>query len=581
MRPNTGYHPLYLDFVNHITFIGNDTNRFMTSTLPERFAAVAIVPITPQGIGTVTTNYPNVLSFADNQLKFSTRDSLIYTGGKVLNPFSNPPFNEVYSFNIQTPTFYNQINVEPNPFEDALYVSYLALDTLKLVQYHSKTRQLINKWDISMAQEQNKKITHLGASGKIAIHTNNNIYLFHNCTSTITTKPTIEQGNALNLCNKDSITLSVNSTNKVLWSTGDTTTTIKVKEPGQYTVSFLDAQGCAGLPSTATIVTQVSPPNPPILSSNDPSFSNNTNISICNGENLFINATAPDGSTIKWNNGDTSKMLSITQTGIYYAISTNSNGCQARSNSLNVTVLPNQALPKPIVKIVGKTDLCSLESAILEAPSGFNNYTWTNGATTQTIRVMPETVDSFAVKVSNIGGCRSSFSDFIKIRRFETPSKPILVYRDSLLQDLLTPTFSHRWFLNGVLMPNITTPTFKPTLNGFYSVQAYNGSCTSPFSDWVNITSFKTSITDPSVGFIQVYPNPTSEYIRVQIISENIKEGQLELVNTVGEIRQTTKIIPSQNQYELNLTEYSTGTYFLLWRSSDNKIYGLKSIIKL
>ncbi len=576
LRPNSGYDPLYLNSVNNVSFVGNDTNRFLASM--GRFAAVSVVPITPQGIGTVTSNYQNVLGNGFNQLRYSTRDSLIYTGGNILNPMSNPPFSVVYSFNIQTPAFYGQINVEPNPFEDALYASYLALDTLKLAQYHSKTRVLIKKWDISFAAERHKKMAHLGAASKIALHTNINIYLFNNCTSSITTKPIITQGSSLNLCTNDSITLSVNTNNKVLWTTGDTTTTIKIKEPGQYAVSFLDAQGCASPPSTYTIVTQVPVPNPPILSSIDPVF--NRNISICTGENLLVNASNSDGSGIKWNTGDTSKTLSITQSGTYYAISTNSNGCQTRSNALNVSVLPNLALPKPVIKIVGKTELCSLESAVLQAPSGFNNYIWTTGATTPNITVMPETVDSFAVKVSNTSGCKSAFSDFIKIRRFETPSKPILVYRDSLLQDLLTPTFSHRWYFNGVLMPNITTSTFKPLVNGFYSVQSYIGSCNAPLSDWVNITAFRTGVTDPSVGEIQVYPNPTAQFIRVEIITDNIQTGQLELINMLGQIRQTIKIVPSQNQYELNLTGYTEGSYFLFWRSNEHKVYALKTIIK-
>lgn len=579
MRPKSGYYPPYLSSVINISFIGNDTSRFLASTGEGGTVGVAVVPIIAQGIGTVNSNYPNVLGNGYNQLKYSTRDSLIYAGSTILNPMSNPPFRVVHSFIPQTPPFYSQINVEPHPFEDALYAAYSVLDTLKLTQYHSKTRQLIKKWDISFSLEQNRKVAHLGASGKIALHTNKNIYLFNNCTSSITTKPIITQGNSLNLCMNDSITLSVNTNNKVLWTTGDTTTSIKIKESGQYSVSFLDAQGCASPLSTPTIVTQVPLPNPPILSFYEPVV--NTNISICTGENLLVKASNSDGSDIKWNTGDTSKTLSITQSGVSYAISTNSYGCQTRSNTINVSVSPNLALPKPVIKIVGKTELCSFESAVLQAPSGFNNYIWTNGETTPTITVRPETMDSFAVKVSNTSGCKSAFSDFIKIKRFETPSKPILVYRDSLLQALLTPTFSHRWYFNGVLMPNITASTFKPLVNGFYSVQAYNGSCSSPFSDWFNITAFRTGVTDPSVGDIKVYPNPTTQFIRVEVIADNIKTGQLELVNMLGEMHQITKIIPAQNQYELNLTDYTAGSYFLFWRSNENKIYALKTIIKL
>ena len=88
-----------------------------------------------------------------------------------------------------------------------------------------------------------------------------------------------------------------------------------------------------------------------------------------------------------------------------------------------------------------------------------------------------------------------------------------------------------------------------------------------------------TRLIDPSVGFLQVYPNPTTDIVRVQIISDQTI-GMLEIVNSSGEILKKTKINSSDNQYEFNFSGFAAGSYFLMWKSTDNKVLGLKKIVK-
>ena len=229
----------------------------------------------------------------------------------------------------------------------------------------------------------------------------------------------------------------------------------------------------------------------------------------------------------------------------------------------------------------GKTDRCSQNEYItLNAPTGYKSYQWTNQATSSSIGVTTFFVDSFAVKVTNTEGCSSEWSRSVKIRLLSTPPKPILLYQDSLLKSTNTSAFQHRWFRNGELI-SANTVSFKPISGGFYTVQAYNGQCESPFSDWINlILSIKSAVQSLSdSGFIQVYPNPTADNIRVQIISE-LKGGTLEIYDNSGKQLAIERLVAADNQKDISLSALANGTYLLVWKSLDGTARGLKKIVK-
>ena len=578
-RPKLGYDRIYLGSLTSMVFIGN------TDTLAGMYPSyyTYFIPIDNQGVNILqeVTRYGTL--WRDRYIKYSARDSFLYTGTNVINPRSTPRFSTIYTYTFDGAQ--SDVIQEIDPFTEGVYFAYQTATGLLLKRHNTTTRLLTNEWTLSNnTTEKVNQIVSLGKASKMAILSNNSIYLLDNgCISTVTTVPTITQGFTASFCRDSNIVLSVNSTNKLLWSTGDTTPTIKVKTAGKYSVAFLDAQGCAGTASGATTVTRASLLESPYVYPLDPGLRFLGSVTLCQNQTIQLEGRTFDNSPITWNTGATGSILTINQAGDYYAIASNAAGCQARSYPFKVTYRPEIAPIKPIiVPLNGKTDMCSPNERIsLNAPMGYKSYEWTNRATSGSIIVNTFAIDSFAVKVINTEGCSSAWSNFVKIRLLATPPKPILAYQDSLLKSINTALFQHRWFRNGELI-NASAISFKPFSGGFYTAQAFNGQCESPFSDWINlILSAKTGVESlADGGFIQVYPNPTADNIRVQIISE-LKGGTLELYDNTGKLLSTERLISSDNQKDVSLSALPSGAYLLMWKSLDGTTRGMKKIVKL
>ena len=114
---------------------------------------------------------------------------------------------------------------------------------------------------------------------------------------------------------------------------------------------------------------------------------------------------------------DTSKLLAVTQGGIYSYIAF-SNSCPTDTSSL-VMVKEN---PLPMVDLGYDTVLCDVFSLSLNADTGYVNYLWSTGDTTQSIIVNASTgaVQNIELKVTDINTC--SNSDTINVKFIDCTS---------------------------------------------------------------------------------------------------------------------------------------------------------------
>ena len=191
-RPNVGYDRIYLGYLSSMTFIGTNPD-----TLIGMYTGydTYIIPINNQGVVIPKESLGNRTSYYDKYFKYSTRDSLIYSGINIINPRSvNPRLKVIHSFGfLDFPNVGNNSAViaEPDPFTNALFFTYFSNGKLLLKRYNSITRLLNQEWTLAdKTAEIPRQIINLGKAEKLAVLSNNFIFLLDNmCISTISTVP--------------------------------------------------------------------------------------------------------------------------------------------------------------------------------------------------------------------------------------------------------------------------------------------------------------------------------------------------------------------------------------------------------
>lgn len=183
-----------------------------------------------------------------------------------------------------------------------------------------------------------------------------------------------------------------------LWSTGATTSTITVNQPGTYSVR-VNTPFCVRYDTI-----RIDYPLIPVVDLGpDTSFCNTTSFTI----ELDAQNT---GAIYNWNTGSSSQKIMVSQPG-KYEVSISKNGCLFK-DSLTITLdtMPTLELGLP-------DTLCDGETKLLNAFSNRSNYLWQDGNTTSTYTVT--TSGRYSVWVTN-GKC--SIRDSVDILFDPKPS---------------------------------------------------------------------------------------------------------------------------------------------------------------
>ncbi len=205
--------------------------------------------------------------------------------------------------------------------------------------------------------------------------------------------PLITPNGSTIFCDGDSLELSSSYATGNLWSNGETTQEITISAAGGYTVTASDLNGCSGISSSIHIE---------VLALPAVSVTANGSTNLCEGDSVTLIATATNADAYQWfRNGfeligaeNTEHIVSDFAN--YTVTVTNQNGC---SNSS--APIPVQVSPIPYAYAGMDETICPGDSIILTAVNGGENFLWSNGATTQSITVLPSVNTEFIVSVSN------------------------------------------------------------------------------------------------------------------------------------------------------------------------------------
>lgn len=195
------------------------------------------------------------------------------------------------------------------------------------------------------------------------------------------TKHPINLGVDTALCIGDTLVLDAKQPPdaKITWSTGDTTPTITIKQPGTYWVKAILGKETIG----DTIIIKYKKRYKVFLG-NDTAF--------CGAFNHLLDAGS--AQSYKWNTGDTTVQKLINSAGIYSVTIKDTNTCP-----MGDTILIEQ-LKKPLINIGFDSVNCSFVTLSIPHQDSSVTYKWDTGDTSRTITVYQKGLHS--ITLSNL-----------------------------------------------------------------------------------------------------------------------------------------------------------------------------------
>lgn len=295
--------------------------------------------------------------------------------------------------------------------------------------------------------------------------------------------PTITPSGTIEICDGDAVTLDAGSGYSIYsWSNNTNGQTTTVNSAGNYNVTVITADGCAGTAAAVQVVVN----SLPVVDLGE-------DTTICTASTLTLDA-GNSGADFSWSTLQISQTIDVTSTGVYIAEVTDANGCVG-TDAISVTVAD---LLDPIIVGNGPLTFCSGDSVTLDA-GVYTSYLWSNGENSQTITVSNSGV--YEIQVWDQFGCEGSDDEIVSVLQLPnaviTPGGPISMCDGETVTLSATNTFSeYEWNPT-----NETTSSIDVTQSGMYSVtvQDPNNGCEST-SDEVEVivNSTATPTIQPS-----------------------------------------------------------------------------------
>ncbi|MDH7514543.1 MAG: T9SS type A sorting domain-containing protein [Bacteroidota bacterium] len=236
--------------------------------------------------------------------------------------------------------------------------------------------------------------------------------------------PVIQPSGPLTLCEGDSIVLDAGAFRRWVWSTGDTTRNLTIREAvgeHEYTVLVEDSNGCRGQADPVRVRISERPrPIVSLIGSNP----------FCEGDSIVL-AVLDRYASYRWTDGRETPSIAVRATGSYaVTVSDSVSGCEGTSDTIDVI-----ALPVPMAKVTGPSSVCTGREGRFTVPFLDGAvYRWrvsrgdmVSGAGTNSVLIhwSASTKDTVFVEVLSPDGCRNT--GFLEVEtgdRIRVPLKP-------------------------------------------------------------------------------------------------------------------------------------------------------------
>lgn len=181
---------------------------------------------------------------------------------------------------------------------------------------------------------------------------------------TVTPLPSFDLGPNATLCDGQNLVLDAGVTGgSYLWQDGATASTYVVSGPGNYNVT-VTADNCSATDAITVNYTAL------------PVFDLGTDITLCAGETITLDASVPGGSYV-WQDGSTNSTYVVNGQGNYF-VQVTANNCPA-TDAISVDYTP-----LPVVDIGPDQVVCAGNTVTLDATTPSGTYLWQDGTATAT-----------------------------------------------------------------------------------------------------------------------------------------------------------------------------------------------------
>lgn len=340
-----------------------------------------------------------------------------------------------------------------------------------------------------------------------------------------------------------------------LWDNGSTASSQTGLEPGKYTVTVTDANGCTAVKSF--IVNEFG-----CTLKVDGDVENVK----CNGGidgTIDLNIKDPQGSfTIEWSNGMTTEQISNLVAGTYTAVVTDSTGCQVETT---FDVTQPAALN---VSSATKNPTCQdAEDGSAEVTAsggqGTLTYLWSNGDTDPKIDGLG--VGDYTLTITDENGCNT-----VVTVQLNTPAAievdTAIIAQDDNGKGSIDVTLTNEW--PGVLKYEWKKDgaDFANTLdisgldNAVYELYVTtDGGCVfGPFTYDLS----KLDVDANYSSLVSLYPNPADNVVFIDNVGQS-DHFNVKIVNQLGMVVQKASLASHNNSLKLQLNNISSGAYYL------------------
>jgi Secretion system C-terminal sorting domain len=201
--------------------------------------------------------------------------------------------------------------------------------------------------------------------------------------------------------------------------------------------------------------------------------------------------------------------------------------------------------------------VCQGESVTLSSPTA-PAYSWSNGATTQTISVSQ--TGTYSMAVTNQQTACFAFSNSVWVMQADSVNTPLLTgSNDTIYSGISTPGLTYTWSVNGAVIPGADLPYLPGALPGCYTLTVSNQAGCDATSAVFCLTSLSEAITPELI----IHPHPVSGISQLEIPFDKGSECELILLDVSGQVVQKQQVRGGETA-ELNSSGLAKGMYLLM-----------------